>query len=326
MIVGAGICGLLAARELSEAGWRVTVFDKGRGVGGRMATRRVGDGTFDHGAQFFTVREERFESLVESWLDEGVVREWTRGFADAEGDENRDGHPRYRGTEGMTSVPKRIARGLEVRTGERIAEVTSGDGTWSVRTESGALVTGSALLLTPPVPQSLALLDAGGYTLSPPSRGALEDITYSPCLALMALMSDEPTCVPVPGGVQIKGEPLDWIGDNQSKGISQAPAVTVHAGPEWSRDHFDDPEAEITSALLSLAGERLGADLASRTAETSLARWRYSWVTGSYPEPYLVASEEPPLIFAGDAFGVGKVEGAALSGLAAADRLLGRAG
>ncbi len=325
MIVGAGICGLLAARELADAGWRVTVFDKGRGVGGRMATRRVGDGTFDHGAQFFTVREERFADLVESWLDEGVVNEWTRGFADADGNENRDGYPRYRGAEGMTSVPKRIARGLDVRTGERISEVDFGEGTWSLRTQSGALATGSALILTPPVPQSLALLDSGGYALSPQARDALEDIAYSPCLALMALMSDGPTGVPVPGGVQIKGEPLDWIGDNQNKGISRPPAVTVHAGPEWSRDHFDDPEAEITSALLSLAGERLGTDLASRAAETSLARWRYSWVTGSHPEPCLVASEEPPLVFAGDAFGVGKVEGAALSGLAAADQLLGRA-
>ena len=60
VVVGAGISGLLAAQELTAAGWRVVVLDKGRGVGGRMATRRVGDGTFDHGAQFFTVRGERF--------------------------------------------------------------------------------------------------------------------------------------------------------------------------------------------------------------------------------------------------------------------------
>ncbi len=115
IVVGAGISGLLAARELQAEGWRVTVLDKGRGVGGRMATRRLGEGNFDHGAQFFTVRGERFAGLVEDWLAAGVAEEWTRGFADAEGEHNEDGHPRYRGSEGMTSIPKHLARGLDVQ-------------------------------------------------------------------------------------------------------------------------------------------------------------------------------------------------------------------
>ena len=105
-MVGAGISGLVAAHQLSAAGWRVVVMDEGSEVGGRMATRRIGNGTFDHGAQFFTVRSERFEELVAGWLEAGVIEEWTRGFADAEGRHNDDGHPRYRGSEGMTSVPR----------------------------------------------------------------------------------------------------------------------------------------------------------------------------------------------------------------------------
>jgi hypothetical protein len=141
----------------------------------------------------------------------------------------------------------------------------------------------------------------------------------------MALL-DGPAGVPEPGGVQIKGEPLDWIGDNRLKGISEAPAITVHAGPRWSRAHLEDDEAEITRSLLALAGSQLGTDLISRTVDTSIARWRYSWVTQAHPEPCLVASSNPPLLFCGDGFGQPKVEGAALSGLTAADRLLGRDG
>ena len=123
--------------------------------------------------------------------------------------------------------------------------------------------------------------------------------------------------------MQIKGEPLDWIGDNRRKGISEAPGITVHAGPEWSRSHFEDDETEVIDSMISLAGDWLGTDLAPAVIATSLARWRYSWVTNSHPEPCLVASEDPPLVFCGDAFGQPKVEGAALSGLAAADHLLG---
>ena len=323
IVVGAGISGLLAARELQAEGWCVTVLDKGRSVGGRMATRRVGEGNFDHGAQFFTVRGERFAGLVEGWLAAGAAEEWARGFADATGEHSEDGHPRYRGSDGMTSIPKHLACGLDVHTGEKAVRVEpSGDG-WEVACESGLRVAGAALLLTAPVPQSLELAESGGYALPERVRGQLQEVSYDPCLALMALL-DSPVGVPEPGGMQIKGEPLDWIGDNRRKGISQAPAITIHAGPGWSRDHFEDDEPGITHSLLSLAGDQLGTDLEPLTVDTSLVRWRYSWVTNSHPELFLSASDGPPLLFCGDAFGQPKVEGAALSGLAAADRLLGR--
>jgi len=325
VVVGAGISGLLAARELRTAGWRVTVLDKGRGVGGRMATRRVGDARFDHGAQFFTVREERFSALVDRWLAEGVVAEWTRGFADAEGNANPDGHPRYRGARGMTSIPKHLAENLDVRTGQRAVRVDRTTDGWTVACESGLTASGAALLLTAPVPQSLELAESGNHELPEDARRQLQGVAYDPCLALMALL-DGDSPVPEPGGVQIKGEPLDFIGDNATKKTADKPALTIHAGPGWSRDHFEDDEGVVTRALLALAGEWLGIDLPAAATETSLARWRYSWVTSSHKEDCLVACADPPLVFCGDGFGRPKVEGAALSGLAAADRLLGRAG
>jgi renalase len=323
VVVGAGISGLLAAKTLNEKGWTVTVLEKCRGVGGRMATRRIGRGKFDHGAQFFTVRGERFAGLVEDWLSAGVATEWTRGFADPEGKPNEDGYPRYRGTEGMTSIPKYISRDLDVRTGEKAVKVDDAADGWEVVCESGSRVAGNALVLAAPVPQALDLASSGSYSLPDGARRQLEALSYDPCLALMALLGGS-TGVPGPGGMQIKGEPLDWIGDNLRKGISEAPAVTVHAGPEWSRSHFEGDETEITESMISLAGKRLDTDLAPSVVETSLARWRYSWVTDPYPDPCLIASDDPPLLFCGDAFGQPKVEGAALSGLAAADHLLGR--
>ncbi|MBA2712909.1 MAG: FAD-dependent oxidoreductase [Rubrobacteraceae bacterium] len=323
IVIGAGISGLLAAGELQREGWDVTVLDKGRGVGGRMATRRVGGGTFDHGAQFFTVRGERFSDLVDGWLGAGAAAEWARGFADAEGRPNEDGHPRYRGGDGMTSIPKYIAGGLDVRTGERVVRVDAGEDSWEILCESRLRVEGSALVLALPVPQALDLASSGKYRLPDGARTKLEAVSYDPCLALMVLL-DGPSPVPEPGGMQIKGETLDFIGDNQRKGISSVPAVTIHAGPEWSRENFENDETEITRQLISLAGDRLGTDLAPDVVDTSLTRWRYSWVTNSHPDPFLAASEDPPLLFCGDAFGQPKVEGAALSGLGAADYLLGR--
>lgn len=322
IIVGAGISGLLAARELEDAGWSVTLLEKGRGVGGRMATRRVGGGVFDHGAQFFTARSEGFQRLVGGWLESGAAREWSRGFADANGERPPDGYPRYCGASGMTSVPEHLAGRLDVKTNERATHILRRESGWELRTESGLSESANALLLTPPVPQSLALV---GGIVPTYRREELREVSYDPCVALMAWL-DGPVGVPEPGGMQIKEEPLDWISDNQRKGISEAPALTVHAGPKWSREHFDAPDDEISSTLLELAGDALASDVASKAVETSVARWRYSWVTESHTDRFFVGVEDPPLIFAGDAFGEPKVEGASLSGLAAAQWLLGRDG
>lgn len=322
LIVGAGVCGLLAARELAEAGVEVTVLEESQSIGGRMATRRSGGAVFDHGAQFFTVRGERFGALVNGWLQAGAAAEWSRGFPKP-GESAPDGYPRYRGAEGMASIPRHLATGLDVRFGERVI-LAENEERWRISTETGGEYSAAALLLTPPAPRSLTMAESGGFRLARADRDALSKITYDPCLALMARLDGGDSPVPQPGGLQIKSEPLDWISDNRLKSISPSTALTIHAGPAYSRDHYDSPASEVEPDLLRLAEETLGTRFAERVAETSLQRWRYSWVTHPHPEPCLAADSRAPLVFAGDGFGQPKVEGAALSGLAAADHLLAR--
>ena len=127
--------------------------------------------------------------------------------------------PAIEGLRGMTSIPKHIAKGLDVRTGE-VVGVEDGDSGWEVVCESGLLVTGDALVLGTPVPQALDLTSSGSYTLPDGARRQLEAVSYDPCLALMVLLDDS-TGVPEPGGMQIKSEPVDWISDNRRKGISR---------------------------------------------------------------------------------------------------------
>ncbi|MDF1699745.1 MAG: FAD-dependent oxidoreductase, partial [Planctomycetota bacterium] len=103
-IVGAGLSGLLAARELSTAGHRVRVFDKARGPGGRMATRRRQELAFDHGAQYVTIRDRRFRQEVDTWLAAGVAAPWAARLVEAGDAETRPHvteHDRYVG------VPRR---------------------------------------------------------------------------------------------------------------------------------------------------------------------------------------------------------------------------
>lgn len=318
IIIGAGMSGLLAARALSAAGVRVVVLDKGRGVGGRMATRRIDSAVFDHGAQFFTVRDVRFRDLVEAWVDEGVAREWTHGFAGADGVWKRDGHARYRGAAGMTGIAKHLAHGLDVRTGALVTTASVRAGLWVVAVQDAEPLAASALILTAPVPQSLALLDAGGYELPPAERAALEALTYDPCIAVMAVLDRAPA-IPEPGGVQIDAEPIRWIADNTRKGISPAAhAVTIHGAAGFSRDHWDMDRTAAGQLLLDAAAPWLGA---AKVLNFQVHGWRYSQPSSAYPARCL-AFDAPPLALAGDVFGGPRVEGAALSGLAAADHLL----
>lgn len=320
IIVGAGLSGLVAARTLEDANVRTTVLEKEDKVGGRMRTDRIQEGVFDHGAQFFTVRDDRFERMVEDWISAGVAEVWTHGFADQNGEKHNDGYPRYRGTRGMTAIAEHLARGLDVRTGAKVTHARADERGWEVFA-GGLRHTADALVLTAPVPPALALMDDSGIALPAEVREALESIGYDPCIAMMAL-PDGPSGVPEPGGVQIGGEPLFWVSDNQKKGISEAPAVTIHAGPEWSREHARSDDAAVARLLLEEAKDYVG----TKVKATVVYRWEHSMPLEPYEEPFVYVEGPPPLIFCGDAFAGPKVEGAVLSGLAAAEKLLQSAG
>jgi hypothetical protein len=314
IVLGAGLSGLLAAARLQSGGARVLVLDKGRGVGGRLATRRTDLGVFDHGAQFFTARDAQFRLLVEAWQTAGIVRAWATGFALADGTFKRDGETRFCGVSGMATIAKHLARGLDVRVNAKVVRVQTEGRGWVVTTEAGERFSGRALLLTPPVPQILELLAAGNFPLLEQVQSDLKRIEYAPCLAVLAQLSG-PSRIPDPGGLWFDGEPISRMADNQRKGVSSGAgaAVTIHAGPQFSRAHWETPEAEVTATLLAAAAPWLG----SVPVQTQLHRWRYSLPLRVHPERCVVVREPAPLVLAGDAFGGPRVEGAALSGLAA---------
>ena len=312
LVIGAGMSGLTAAGELQRAGRCVRVLEKGRGVGGRLASRRIGEATFDHGAQFITARDPRFTGVMEQWRQTGVVKEWCRGFT-----ENADGHARWRGNPTMTSVAKDLARSLDVVLEKQVLALRCSQGRWIAETKSGELFSAAAVVLTPPVPQSLAMLDAGGFALQPDIRARLAGIEYEGCLAVMAVLAG-PSRLPLPGGLAPADGPIAWIADNQLKGISTEPAVTIHATHSFSLEHWDCDREESGRYLLDAAAEWLGADI--RTFQVH--GWRYSKPMQVDEEPCVILIQSPLLVLAGDAFAGPLVEGAARSGCAAAEVVL----
>jgi renalase len=308
VIIGAGISGLVLASELVATGAKVTVLEKSRGYGGRMATKRTQDAVFDQGAQYFTVREAKFADLAERWRSAGLVENWPD-----------TPHRRMVGNPSMTAVPKALAEGLEILREHKVtAARRNAGGWWELEVENHGVLRADRLLFACPVPQALAVLAAGEVVLPAGEAASLAALRYHPCLALLVTLGAA-SAVPAEGLALTEG-PVRWIADNVKKGIAQgAPAaVTIHASAEFSSANYGMPEADVAARLLPVVQPWLG----SAAVSTTLHRWKFSEPVTTHADR-CVWLPGLALGFAGDAFGGPKVEGAALSGLALAKRLRG---
>ncbi|MDB4260106.1 FAD-dependent oxidoreductase [Porticoccaceae bacterium] len=320
LIIGAGLAGLSAANDLHRAGLKVLVVDKGRGLGGRLAGRRIGDATFDHGAQFMTARDSRFKASVAEWIEAGVAEEWYSSYPG-----HPNGHPRYRGVPTMTAVAKYLATDMNVLRTTRVDSIRQGSAQdnqlWSAALDSGETVNAKALLITSPVPQTIDLLASGNIPVPADKQARLDRIDYEACIAVMAVL-DRPTTTPAPGATAFDQGPIGWISDNLQKGVSKIPAVTIHGSGAFSADHYEDDKMQTGQILIDAASPYLGD---AKVTEYQVHGWRYSKPSVVDPEACMLLSEStslPPLALAGDAFAGPRFEGAVLSGWAAAKSLI----
>ena len=187
--------------------------------------------------------------------------------------------------------------------------------------ENQSAMRAGRLVLTAPMPQSLALLQTGGVGLPDKLAGVLAALTYHPCLALL-LTLEGPSAVPAEG-VALAAGPVRWIADNSKKGISPgvAAAVTVHLSPAFSAEHYAKTETELAALVVPAIASSLGAPV----SKVTLQRWKFSEPAATHVES-CVWLPELGLGMAGDALGGPRVEAAALSGLALAERMATKAG
>ena len=318
LVVGAGLAGLMATRRLNDAGRRVIVLEAEPVPGGRLATAQVGGGWADTGAQFFTARTAEFGATVAEWLAEGAVYEWSRGWSDGSVLATPpDGYPRYAAHGGFAALARRLAAGLDVRQ-TTVTALNLVGREWLATDGNGGVWRGRAVVLTPPVPLALALLDAGGVALPPNDRAALERLAYAPCLCGLFLVDGE-MALPPTGAVQRPGAAISWLADNRRKGISPRGTLTVHAGREASQVRWAWDDGRVLAWMAQEITLWLGVAMAE---PVRLARWPWAVPTTIHPARYLLSKPGAPLAFAGDAFDGPRVEGAVLSGRAAAAAIL----
>ena len=261
-IVGAGLAGLSCGARLRDAGHAVSLFDKGRGPGGRLSHRRsqtpIGEAQFDHGAQYFTARDADFRRAVDAWARDGIAAPWP-----AAGDEAWVGVP------GMNAPAKALAAGLDISLAARIEHLArEGDG-WHLSGEGVAAGPFDAVVVAVPAEQTGALV----RPLAPGFADAADTTPAEPCWTVMAAF---PSRLPIAGDVVKRQGPIVWAARDSAKpGRSGPESWVVQASPDWSRAHLEDTPAAVVPKLLAALGVVAGGPL-PEPAVAAAHRWRYA--------------------------------------------------
>jgi photolyase PhrII len=331
-VIGAGISGLFAARTLLDHGIEVTVFDKGRGVGGRMSTRRIGqrgDGnSFDHGAQYFTARDRRFIRYVSSWVDQGIVAKWPDQNAgrdnrivvlkDGEIQSESKADDRFVGVPGMTAICKHLSSGIDVKTQTRVKKIENINAGIELFDESeGSLGCFDRLIVSAPAAQSADLL-----VNFPDLAAKISQVTMNPCWAAMVALDSPITDQWV--GAFLHNSFLSWAARNNTKpGRNRnAEHLVIHANPQWTEQHWEHDPEEVAQRMLSEFW-RVAGTLPIQHHQLNSHRWKYA-IPVEPSNARFFANESLTVIACGDWASGSRVEGAFLSGMSAAGCILRR--
>jgi predicted NAD/FAD-dependent oxidoreductase len=318
-VVGAGLAGLACARVLADRGVSVRVFDKARGAGGRMSTRRAEAWHFDHGAQYFTVRDPVFARHVESWRRDGLVASWQGAIAVLDSGNmviKDDDTGRNVGVPGMNAICRHLAADLDTIYQTRTGALERAGEQWLLAADNGSEIgLYDAVVVSTPAPQTAELFRDAAPALA--ARAA--SVEMSPCWAVMAAYPDRLDL----GfdGAFVHNSPLSWVARNGSKpGRPEGEAWVLHGSPEWSREHLELDRSEAARRLLEAFAQAAGG-LVEAPHHLDAHRWRFALPLEPLAEPCLIDADLR-LAACGDWCGGPRVEGAFLSGRAAAERLL----
>jgi renalase len=312
-IVGAGVAGLAAARELTDRGHTVRVYESGKEPGGRVATRVLtsvelpkglsGELAFDYGAQYFTVRDERFAEVVRAWERARVVAKWTGRIVSFDGtgwEDVAEGTDRYVGIPGMGRICEVMAEGLDVGYGRKVDLLPP------------LLSTYDRVILAMPPAQAAPLVSH-----LPRLPGRLEGVRMRPSFAVMAAF-DERVQARFDAAF-VNGSPLGWVARNSSKPKRNWKIDTwvLHATTAWTEAHRSDEPDRVGAFLMEAFEDLVPAGL-PRAFYAAVHRWR----PATADPPLAVGAIHDPgtrITLCGDWCAGFRIEDAFLSGIAAAE-------
>ena len=315
-IIGAGVAGLSAARALTSRQHEVVVFERSSMAGGRAGTRQIRSVemprglagatlAFDHGAQYFTVRDDRFSEVAAEWERDRVIARWTGRIVsfDGEGWEDvDDGTARYVGIPGMSAIAAALAGGIEITFGRRVEQLDE------------LLATFDRVVVAIPAPQAAALL-----TSVPSLAAAASRVRMVPSWTVAAAFEERVAARF--DAAFVNGSPLGWIARNTSKPKRDWKVDTwvLQATTSWSAAHLDDRSDDVGAFLMEAFEDLIPAGL-PRAFYATVHRWR----NATADPPLAIGAlhdQQSRITVCGDWCLGARIEDAFLSGLTAANQI-----
>ncbi|CAH8385549.1 unnamed protein product [Eruca vesicaria subsp. sativa] len=355
-VIGSGISGAVCASTLARNGVSVTIFDSGRGPGGRMSQRReVGeDGkelTFDHGAPFFSVTSPDAMALVHEWESRGFVSQWKQAFGSFDcasnkflGVQQEEDANKYVGVPGMNSISKALCNqsGVESMFGTGIAKLEWLEEErlpWLLKDSKGenvgrfdGVVASDKNVVSPRFTQVTGLPPALDLDLIPELATKLQDIPVRPCFSLMLAFKEPLSLMPAKGLSFKNSEILSWAHcDSTKPGRStDSERWILHSTPGYANSVIAKTGLQkLSSETLNKISEEMFKEFQCSGLVNSLPFFMKAHRWGSAFPAKSIAVEERclwdrnrNLAICGDFCVSPNVEGAILSGLAAASKLL----
>ena len=307
-IIGTGLSAIFSAIHLRKnTDLEINLFDKARGLGGRLATRRAEGGKFDHGAQYFSI--ERINNLpeIQMLINEGVIN-------------NIEDKDIYFSPDGMTNIAKKLLIDFNIFKEHKLVSIDKENENYKLFFENGSTFNSDYIIMSCPMPQSLEILNKSKIDYDNNLIKDLEDLTYFPCIVVMIKSEIKLSNLDKHIGTDVDSKDISWIGDNYGKKVSSIENYyTIQCSPEFSYENFEN-EYDETNEKLKHEMEKI---FGSNYQILSNHKWRYSIPKNFYQgDNSLVINQKDFLGLCGDIFTNGRFDGAITSGLSIADKFL----
>ena len=307
-IIGTGLSAIFSAIHLRKnTDLEINLFDKARGLGGRLATRRAEGGKFDHGAQYFSI--ERINNLpeIQMLINEGVIN-------------NIKDKDIYFSPDGMTNIAKKLLIDFNIFKEHKLVSIDKENENYKLFFENGSTFNSDYIIMSCPMPQSLEILNKSKIDYDNNLIKDLEDLSYFPCIVVMIKSEIKLSNLDKHIGTDVDSKDISWIGDNYGKKVSNIENYyTIQCSPEFSYENFEN-EYDETNEKLKHEMEKI---FGSNYQILSNHKWRYSIPKNFYQgDNSLVINQKDFLGLCGDIFTNGRFDGAITSGLSIADKFL----
>ncbi len=328
-IIGAGVAGLNCARQLQAQmgnSGKILVVDKSRGLGGRLATRRLANTHADHGVCYIKAQGDRFRQEIGELVDREILRLWTDKIHrwDGRGDIQAPAKTSacYVSATGATAIAKYWARDLEVIGDRTITNIQPIDRGWRIEAQDWSAEARQVVLAVPPAQAAEIVRNA----VEPDCLTQLQLIEFTPVITAMATYPAAllPASVELGWqGIQCQDHPsLGWIGLDSSKQLSPPqPVLVVQSNAESAMQYFESPDLMAVGQEL-LAAAAVLVPWFAQPKLLQVHRWAYAFTKNPLSSPWITAQTAAPLYLCGDWCGGNRVEAAYLSGLAVAAQIL----